>query len=92
MSTNDQVGERPGREPLTDAQKRDIAAESDADDAARPLAHWQLKMDVADVELMPRWAEDLAASVKALGGTVSQQTLDRVAAKQALRDAKPSEV
>ena len=86
--TKDDVGERPGRDPLTDAEKQQIADEWNANETAKPLENWFSKMRDSDIEHMPRWAEELVAAIVD-GAQLSQQTTDKMRDKKSLRLSRP---
>ena len=83
MYTKNDVGSIPGKPDLTDAEKQTIADEWNANTAADvPTIADQL---AATDAAMPRPLEDGLDAVVALGGTLPQPTLDKMATKKALR-------
>lgn len=84
------VGDTPGKPPLSDAEKQARAEEWNANHEAGLLAAWEQEMAELDAELVSdaRFWEELAA------GAVSQTARDRMDAlieeRQAKRLERPS--
>lgn len=90
MRTIADVGDIPGKAPLTDDERRAFADEWAAEAAARPLRQWQAAMAATDAEV-PRALEDLFdALAPAQQAAVAPATRDKIAAKKALRAARPT--
>ena len=89
VHTIEDVGDVPGRDPLTDVQKQEIANEWNANAAKKPLQDWQTKMAESDSLYMTRVVEDIADALVLAGNTLPEQTLSKMAAKKALRATKP---
>lgn len=88
--TRSDVGERPGKPPLTDAEKDAIVAERNAAEAAKPLRDWKLQMRDSDAD-MPRWAEDIIDAMDAPAkARIAAETMAKHAAKKTLRGKRPA--
>lgn len=85
--TIDDVGERPGRDLLTDAEKLAIATEWNSNEAKRPAEEWQREMTKADSTILPRWAEDLINAFEASGVSMPVELTSKRDAKVALRNS-----
>ena len=89
MFSKDDVGNIPGKPPLTDAEKQAIADEWNANEAAAPLEDWQRQMAQSDA-VLPRWAEDIIDALEpAAAARLSAETKARAANKKTLRGQRP---
>lgn len=88
--TKDDVGNVPGKPPLSDAQKQAIADEWNAVLAAKPLKDWFAAMAVSDTTVS-RFDEDVYDALDAATqARVPRITRDRVQAKKDLRAKRPT--
>jgi hypothetical protein len=89
MLTIADVGDIPGKPPLTPEERQGFLDEWTAELAARPHREWQARMRETDAEV-PRALEDLYDALPLeLQTALAEPTRQRIALKKAIRAQRP---
>lgn len=88
MYTWKDVGENTNGKPLSQAERQAIADQWNAWDADKPMRDWKRAMGRSDRTMDARLVEELA-DLAANGIPLSQNSIDKLTARKALRASKP---